>query len=65
VLAFCCTAAGVRPNFSATSRVGRFFFARDANFFSSVAVHDLPSLGGRLLAILSSSSVGAKDAHHT
>jgi hypothetical protein len=63
VLAFCCTAAGVRPNIEATSRVEVPFLASDASFFSSVAVHDFPSLGG-LFAMLSSSG-GAETANHT
>jgi hypothetical protein len=60
VLAFCCTAAGVRPNNEATSRVEVPFFASEANFLSSVAVQDFPSLGG-LFAMLSSSG-GAETA---
>jgi hypothetical protein len=60
VLAFCCTAAGVRPKIEATSRVEVPFFASDPNFLSSVAVHDFPSLGG--LFAMMSSSVGAETA---
>jgi hypothetical protein len=46
-MAFCCTAAAVRPSFFATSLVGVPAFASDFKVFSSLALQDAPSFGGR------------------
>lgn len=47
-IAFCCTAAAVRPSFFATCPVGVPDFASALRVVSSRALHEAPSLGGRL-----------------
>jgi hypothetical protein len=46
-MAFCCTAAAVRPSFFATSLVGVPALASDFRVFNSLALQDAPSFGGR------------------
>jgi hypothetical protein len=47
-MAFCWTAAAVRPSFFATCPVGVPALARDLRVLSSRALQDAPSFGGRL-----------------